>query len=210
MILVASDMGIEPSEAVVRVEVHDPSKLVLCDRTRWRRPRRHKFIEAMTVGPRFSADIEAAMDPPGKVGDELSGNSLAAGMSRARSSGADIAKWVRAVMLRHVAGAAAEAKLLGRPIDDVLNEVGSERDLMMAVADGLLAELSPEEIWSAISDAIVQCTRILERPEVWATVLAVADRILADGEVDGATIANVVASVLPAGFSPTPRLSGAD
>jgi hypothetical protein len=106
----------------------------------------------------------------------------------------DVDGWVRAKAIGTVLGPMAEAKLLGKPFASIWN-YSSEEDLKCIMQDGLLANLSQDQITHVINEAMSIAEREINRPEVWRAILALANE-LKPGRTPGRVAAAIIAGAL--------------
>jgi hypothetical protein len=157
-------------------------------------------LQAITYGPMLSKDIQevAARD----FADIMSSNQftmehVAQVLATARSEGADISKWLHARILIAVFGAAAEAKFLGKPLEDVWGAYETEADMRDAVQECFLAGVTePDAIEAIIHEAQVRAISLVDQPEVWRAVVAMADSLPGSGRLDGKKAVAVIRSAM--------------
>jgi hypothetical protein len=157
-------------------------------------------LQAITFGPMLSKELQevAARD----FADIMKSNQFtmehaAQAVARAHSEGADISKWLRARILIGVFGAAAEAKFLGKALEDVWGAYETEGDMRDAVQDCFLAGVTETEAIEAIIDeAQAGAVGLIEQPEVWRAVVSIADSLPSSGRFDGKKVVAIIRSAM--------------
>jgi hypothetical protein len=184
-VLTADDMGIKPEEAIEvgdeHVETPDGKELIGA---------------AICVGPLFSTEIEKHYRPTSR--EKEFDDHCAHVMAKAREAGADVFKWLLARALIDVFGPAAHAKLLGVPIREVWEQDAGLADRVHLLSSGRLAGIDDEKTDLLANEAINTAREMIERPEVWRAVLAVADLLPPVGKIDGKKVARVAVRALKA------------
>jgi hypothetical protein len=112
-----------------------------------------------------------------------------------RASGIDVDLWYRAKSIAIMFGPMAEARLLGKPFDEVWNEYSSEGDVTDVVQYGLMCGMTTEQISAACDENAQFAERAMEPPVVWTAILALADRLV-PGRRSGKVAAEIVTRVL--------------
>jgi hypothetical protein len=86
--------------------------------------------------------------------------------------GADIGKWFRARVFDAVSGSIAEAIVANRSFRDVWIGYEAESDGMGVIQDAAAAEIDAKEVVATINRMAVLSAWLMEKPEVWAAILA--------------------------------------
>jgi hypothetical protein len=155
-------------------------------------------FQATTYGPMLSTEIQKVATR--NFADimhsgEFTMEHVAEAIAKARLDGADIFKWLRARVLIEVFGAAAEAKYSGKAFEEVWGSHQTEADMRDAVQSCFLAGITePEVIQAIIDEAQAKAVDLLERPEVWRAVVALADNLPGSGRFDGKEAAAIIRS----------------
>jgi hypothetical protein len=188
-VLTAGSLGWRPEEAILHIDVHmAPSAIgASLDGT-------HQLLsQATTVGPFLSPAMLAFLES--KMGSETSLALGRAHFAEMQAAGIDIDGWFRAKSVECIFGPMAEAKLLAKPLDGVLNDQGAEGDVADIFRNGTLCGMTPERIAAAIGETIALAEREMAHSEVWAAILALADA-LQPGRMDGRTAAAIIVGAL--------------
>jgi hypothetical protein len=85
----------------------------------------------------------------------------------------------------------AEAKLVGKPFEEVWISYSSESDLSDAVRYGLMCGMTPEQISEAAAENAHVAEQVMERPSTWVAILALAG-MLKHGRMPGERVAKIV------------------
>ncbi len=115
-----------------------------------------------------------------------------------RAAGADIGRWFRARTFDAVSGSMAEAIFSKRAFYDVWHGYEAESDEESVVRDAVWAGIGTDEIKSTIRRMAVLSFCVMERPEVWAAVLALANKLPTVGTMKGVTAVEIIAGGIPA------------
>jgi hypothetical protein len=189
-VLLAKEMGIDPYKAVSYIEVHE-HPVAMGDSIDGNAA---MSSQAVTFGPMFSDEIQKAMGLLLVPGSSIEHEAVVAGIARARDKGADIDGWLDGRLAIALAGSAAEARYLKRPMGELLNAYEAEGDIKSAADDAFRAGLTAKEaIEARVGQAAAACEGLFNLEGVWQAVLAVADAIPAAGRVDGDAVADIVA-----------------
>jgi hypothetical protein len=116
-------------------------------------------------------------------------------MVAARQSGANMDGWLRAKLLIAVFGAMAEARLRRRSFAEVWRIPESINDEYFARRDCALAGLESEAD-ELISAAVNKASQLIEKPEVWRAILALASMLPHNGTMNGVHAAQIIQSAL--------------
>ena len=111
--------------------------------------------------------------------------------------GADIGKWFRARVFDAVSGSIAEAIVANRSFRDVWIGYEAESDGMGVIQDAAAAEIDAKEVVATINRMAVLSAWLMEKPKVWAAILALAKKLPAVGRMDGTTAAAIIAGIIP-------------
>jgi hypothetical protein len=113
-----------------------------------------------------------------------------------RAAGVDLAWWFRAKSIELILGPMAEAKLLGKPLEDVWDAETSEGDRRGVVRAGLICGMNVDEIDEETNKSIVIVENLMTtRPELRHAISALADT-LKFGYNDGRKAVDVIAATL--------------
>ena len=188
--LTASALGYSPEEAIVHIDIY-VAPLATGNLSLDGQSGIH--LDATTCSPMFSRELYAFViaEAPSEV---AKAQEVVRILAQARAIGMDVDGWVRAKAIGTVLGPMAEAKLLGKPFASIWN-YSSEEDLKCIVQDGLLANLSQDQITHVINEAMSIAEREINRPEVWRAILALANK-LKSGRMPGRTAAAIIAGAL--------------
>jgi len=184
-VLTADAMGFSAEEAVICIKMGataEPHGVSADDRS-------YLVSAARTDGPRFSAEIDQHANPehPERLEQTL---------AAAKQAGADIHAWLEANSLFTVFASVAEAKFLGVPSLDVWLSPGSEDDRSTLDLNARLAGLDDDATEVLKTRTLARAAELVERPDVWRAVLAVADNLPTRGRIEGAEIARIVAEAI--------------
>ena len=96
------------------------------------------------------------------------------------------------------AGAASDARLLNRPLDEALAAQSADAsEAKKFLADNPLVE-TPEEAEFLLKEAMRYTAKILDRPEIWSAIELVAEECIKnDGKLSKAQIEGLLAKALP-------------
>jgi hypothetical protein len=101
-------------------------------------------------------------------------------------------EWLRAFVLNSLAGWRAEQLWHGRVAKDDI-QFTDDCDVIYAVKEAY-PDANYAEIKQRLTDFSTECYAILRKPEVWAAVERVAEKLLERGKLDAAGIAEAVGS----------------
>jgi hypothetical protein len=199
-VLAAGELGYSIHEAIRHIEIGTDES--------WNQSVDGNMImrsQGVTYGRIFSRDINQAslefrqsfMRDPGTLEghEQLEYSSKVVELGRA--AGADIAKWFRARTFDAVSGSIAEAIFSHRTFNDVWYGYQAANDLLSVVHDARMAGIGAEEAYSAVTRMAVLSACVMEKPEVWAAVVALANKLPAVGRMDGAKAAAIITGVIP-------------
>jgi hypothetical protein len=191
-VLTADDMGVSPEEAVTCIEVGAPrSHGVSSD------GQADLVSLARTDGPWLGPEIDRHLgDRPDDLEEILPPDLIMRAVAKAREGGMDLNAWLRARALFLVFASVAEAKFLGVPVHDVWHSYGSESDGVDFARTALIAGLDDAATEQLAKETFARAAEMIERPEVWRAVLAVADRLAPNSKVDGKKVARIVARAM--------------
>jgi hypothetical protein len=152
---------------------------------------------ATTYGPMFPAAIAKAKGQQERMaaGDMSPVFDIMA-IEEAREQGADIEAWLRAKLMICVLGPVVEAKLTDRNPFEVFDSPECEGDRNDAFAACQYYSSGAERGAELIEETIRKAMRLLEQPNVWRAVLAVADLLPKRGTVPGDKIIQVAMAAL--------------
>ena len=108
-----------------------------------------------------------------------------------------LAKWFRARVCDAVTGSITEAIITKRPFDDVWNGYQAEGDLSGVMRDAEISGIAVNEVISTINRMAALSAYLMEKPEVRAAVLALANRLPTVGRMDGDEAVAIIAKALP-------------
>jgi hypothetical protein len=172
--------------------------------------------QGVTFGKTFSKDIATAsrefiqaypsedeMLPQGAKAQEfllLQGDEaqefLSQSVALGRAAGADIGKWFRARVFDAVTGSITEAIITKQTFHDVWNGYQAESDQLSVVRDAKISGIALNEVKSAINRMAALSAYLMEKPEVWAAVLALANKLPTVGRMDGDKAVAIIAKAL--------------
>lgn len=112
-----------------------------------------------------------------------------------RSAGIDLAWWFRAKSVAAIFGPMAEAKLVGKPFDEVWNDYSAEADVKGVIRNGTFCGMTIDQISDATEDNIYIAEKSLAPPEVWRAILALASK-LKPGRTSGRAAAGIITRTL--------------
>jgi len=116
---------------------------------------------------------------------------LASKIPEMRAAGIDVDKWFTAKSIEAICGPIAEAKFLGKPVADVFDDYSSEADLDDVRRLGDLCGKTLREAAEALAKNVGIAYKLIERPEVWRAVQAVAQSFTY-GRNDGRKTAMII------------------
>jgi hypothetical protein len=160
---------------------------------------------ATTYGPMFQREVRealqehveaAAAKANGKDGFSIEPVFGVMAIEKAREQGADIEGWLKARLVHIVMGPCAEAKLTGRDPFEVFKSVESSGDWEDANSACNYASIGRWRAGELIAEALEHAVALLEQPNVWRAVLAVADLVPKRGTLPGSTIIPVAMAAL--------------
>jgi hypothetical protein len=194
--LTAADIGYAAEEAIDRIDIGDGKQSKSIDGAAM-------FVsQATTYGPMLSRELDAV------VRGKLAGNgerevqlaAVAGAIATARAQGADVPKWLRARLLYILLGPAAEAKHSGRAIADVFASYENQTDRADAVRSCRLAGITDvDEIRAHVDEAQDRAAGLVERPEIWRAILALADALPNSGQFNGEKAAKIICAAIEQG-----------
>ena len=199
-VLAAGELGYGIRDIISRIEMKTSD--------RWKNSVDGKAltrIQAVTFGPKFSADIATASNDfvgtypqqHGEVGGrqvhEFNSKIIALG----RAAGADIGKWLFARTFDGVSGPMAEAIVSNRPFYEVWNGHKLDGDLMSVIADGKISGIEIREIKTFMEETAALSALVMDDPKVWAAVLALAKTLARVDQMDGSKVISIITRVLP-------------
>ena len=193
-ILVAESLGWSPDEMLAHIDIE--SAPIDTGATSFDGTHGMKS-QAVTFGQMFSRPMNDFIKQ--RMTDKLAAHGvvpvreadLIPVISEMRATSIDVDWWYRAMSIVLMLGPMAEAKLVGRPFEEVWNSYGSESDLSDAVRYGLMCGMTPEQIAAAVSENAQIAEQVMERPSTWAAILALAGR-LKYGRTPGDVAAKIV------------------
>jgi hypothetical protein len=164
--------------------------------------------QGVTYGPVFSKDIATASreliqaypseDEMLLLQDAKAHEHFSQSVALGRAAGADIGKWFRARVFDAVTGSITEAIFTKRTFYDVWNGYQAENDRLSVVRDAKASGIAVNEIKSVIDRMAALAAYLMEKPEIWAAVLALASKLPAVGRMDGDQAVAIIAKALPA------------
>jgi hypothetical protein len=190
--LTAADLGFSTNDAISYIEVAPNTAM-----TKSVDKRMIFRTQATTFGPMLSKEIQETFKEEcaglGGLSGRVAFDALSEIITKARSAGIDVNKWLEARLLISVFGAAAEARYTSRSFEDVWDSYECEDDRRQAVQDCMIAGTSDvSDIGNLLEKAGAVAENSIERPEVWRAVLALADRLPAAGRYDGKKAASII------------------
>jgi hypothetical protein len=108
-----------------------------------------------------------------------------------RAAGADIGKWFRARVFDAVTGSITEAIITKQTFHGQ-----AESDQLSVVSDAKISGIALNEVKSAINRMAALSACLMEKPEVWAAVLALANKLPTVGRMDGDKAVAIIAKAL--------------
>jgi hypothetical protein len=121
---------------------------------------------------------------------------LKAEVEACRNAGLDILTWAANKVFIAMAGPTAESKFTARPIDEVVNSYECENDLRDAMRDCLLAGMTTDEATNVCDNALNLTARIFAERDIWHAVVTLADRLPANGRLEGHRAASIILEAL--------------
>jgi hypothetical protein len=194
--LTAADLGFSTNDAISYIEVAPDAGM-----TKSVDKRMTLRTQATTFGPMLSKEIQEMFEGECTSLGGLSGRpafeALSEIITKARSAGIDVNKWLRAKSLISVFGAAAEARYTSKSFEGVWKSYECEDDRRLAVQDCMIGGTTEvADIGTLLDEAEAAAENLIERPEVWRAVLALADRLPAAGRFDGKKAASIIERAL--------------
>jgi hypothetical protein len=199
-VLAAGELGYSINEAIDRIEIGTADSL-----GRSVDGRMITISQGVTFGPTFSRDIQTAssefaqsfMGDRGSLEGRESFELRSKAVELGRAAGADIGKWFRARVFDAVSGSIAEAIISNRSFGDVWSGYEAEGDQLGVMTDCDIAEIATGEMIATINRMAVLSAWLMQKPEVWAAVLALANKLPAVGRMDGTMAAAIIAGIIP-------------
>ncbi len=169
--MTAELMGLEPEQAVVRIDMHHRATATPYMGT----DGRLYYDQATTYGPFFSREINAASDTVNSryaTRDALhaamrTDDYNAQMITVARAAGADIDQWALAKVIQALAGPVVEAKATRKPLDDVLESSEAQNDIADIARVRIAVGWSEEQILNIFDNAIAFVQEKIKIPAVW-------------------------------------------
>jgi len=120
-------------------------------------------------------------------------------MKLSRAAGADIERWFRARVFQQVSGPISEAIASKRPFIDIWNGHGwdADDDRRSLAFHVEIANVGRRKRASTINRMAVVSASLMDKPQVWAAVLALAEKLPAFGLMDGRKAVGIISSVVP-------------
>lgn len=160
--------------------------------------------QGVTFGRTFSREIDAAADEFMKA--YLSEHGTLAGaeafefmskiVERARNASVDVSKWFRMRVFLTVAASIAEAIVSRRSFNKVWDATEAESDRFSIERDAVISGVEGGEVQHAIEQMAVLAAFLMEQPDVWTAVTALARKLPVVGTMDGATAVEIVIQAL--------------
>jgi hypothetical protein len=199
-VLAAGELGYSINEAINHIDMGTGEKLGQSVDGRM-----ITTSQGVTFGPAFSRDIETAshefkrsfMRGRGTLEGREANEFWSKVIELGRAAGADIGKWFRARVFIAVSGSIAEAIFCNRTFNDVWYGYEADSDLQGVISEGRLAEIGADEAISTVNRMAVVTAHLMEKPEVWQAVLALANKLPALGRMDGAKATAIITGVIP-------------
>jgi hypothetical protein len=176
---------------------------------RWENGRRVTRDQGKTWGPPLSKEMDAAScefheayhSKRGSPGYET-GTYWSTTMKLCRAAGADVEKWFRARVFQLVSGPVAEAIASNRSFDQVWNGDGwnadDDRTALGSVAKD--ANVGTRKLASTVNRMAVVSAYLMDKPEVWAAVVALANKLPEFGTMPGSKAAKIITRVIPEAY----------
>jgi hypothetical protein len=114
-----------------------------------------------------------------------------------RAAGADIDKWFQAMTFESVSGSIAQAKVSNRFFDEVWNGNEAKGDVSDMAAIGNIADIAFNQIVSTADRMALCSAHLMDKPKVWAAILALANKLPVVGKMDGGKVLSIITSVIP-------------
>jgi hypothetical protein len=159
---------------------------------------------ATTYGPMFPRVVQDMLQKHIKAAQARGETEVApvftiTAIQDAREQGVDIERWLKAKLVMIALGPCAEAKLTGRDPFEVFKSAESSGDWDDATSTCNYASTGRERGSELIAEALAAAVALLERPNVWRAVLAVADLIPKRGTLPGRKAIRVAVAALTVG-----------
>ncbi len=135
--------------------------------------------------------VQAALSAAGVVGVEEQARPEVARLMLS-TLGLDLKQWAAAQMFSFIAGSAAEAKLIGLPLDLVLNSSPCAEDRQDIERARVVADLTVTAGNQLLVEQAAKVQAAMQRPEIWRAVLAVADRLPSRGRMSGVVVIETI------------------
>jgi hypothetical protein len=197
--LVAGELGYSLHEVISLIDMGAKAD-------RWEDGRRVTRDQGSTWGPSLSKDMEMASrefhaayrkkrDEPGYETDTYWPTT----MKLSQAAGADIERWFRARAFQHVSGPIAEAIASNRPFIDVWHGHGwdADDDRRSLAFDVEIANVGRRKRASTLDNIAVVSASLMDKAEVWAAVLALAEKLPDFGTMDGRKALGIISSAVP-------------
>jgi hypothetical protein len=158
---------------------------------------------AVTYGPMLSAEMEKCVRKAYSVPDDvkLHDTSLTREQMRKACEAMDTSRWMEAKLLELAMGPTAEARLLGKPIIDVLATCKEDHSDLMATCWTARIE-DVDEMVKHMDVACSRAGRIVGEPVNWQAINRLADALPNRGSFDGRKAVEILATTLQS--PPTP------
>jgi hypothetical protein len=165
-----------------------------------------KIGVATCYGPMFHREITDALDKPVMEAADAKGETNADGaiekieiapihaimaIQKLRDEGVDIDRWLKAKLVQVALGPCAEAKLTKRDPYEVFFSAECSGDHADANIACNYCSTGAERGAELIAEAIERAMALLEQPNVWRAILAVADLVPKRGTLPGDKIIRV-------------------
>jgi hypothetical protein len=190
-VLTAEDMGLPPDEAVAYITIgerHIPRGTSIDGKM-------HLLSLATTYGPTFSREIDQYKGDPHEKGI-TNAVYCERTVAAAKAAGVSMEPWLRASSLFIMFASVAEAKYLGKPFMDVWWTYESESDGNDFIRNINWAGLDDKAAKKLMESTLARAHELIEQPDVWRAVLAIADRLPNKGRVEGTEVARIVLTAL--------------
>jgi hypothetical protein len=198
-VLAAGELGYSLDEVISCIDMGAQTE-------RWENGQRVTREQGSTWGPLLSKEMETASaefqkafrskrDTPGYE----TGTSWPTTIKLSRAAGADVERWFRARVFQQVSGPVAEAIASNRSFIDIWNGHGwdADEDRKTLGFDAKIADVGRRKLASTINRMAVVSAYLMDKPEVWAAVLALAEQLPDFGTMDGGKAVGIIASAVP-------------
>jgi hypothetical protein len=198
-VLAAGELGYGLDEVISCIDMGAQAE-------RWENGQRVTCDQGSTWGPHLSKEMETASAEFQKAYHKNRGSPgyeteafWPTIMKLSRAAGADVEKWFRAQVFQHVSGPIAEAIASNRSFADIWNGHGwdADDDRKDVAGDAGIAGVSVRKLASTVNRMAVVSAYLMDNPEVWAGVLALAEKLPDFGTVDGGKAVRIIASAVP-------------